>query len=192
MATNTAGGPTPGNTPDQLTVSLTVAKGGVAYGPITETWSVAPAHLAGTVYYNSYGTALVKNSNDNDATGHQYGAAVLAIKGGATAPVVIAGNDTPGNYSGAGCRVCHVVAGNGNLLIAQHGDSLPADLIVRPQERERRDGAHRRQQHLRLGGALHRRLAGAHQHRAARGRAAGDEPALRLPARGRAGDAARR
>ena len=42
-------------------MSLTVAKGGVAYGPISETWTVAPARLAGTIYYNSYGTQLVQN-----------------------------------------------------------------------------------------------------------------------------------
>ncbi len=121
MATNTAGGPTPANPPDQLVVSLTVAKGGMAYGPITETWNVAPAHLAGTVYYNSYGTALVKNSNGNDAEGNQYGAAVLAIQGGATAPVVVAG--PPSDESGSGCRVCHVVAMDGSRLIVQHGDN---------------------------------------------------------------------
>ena len=121
MATDTAGGPTPNNVPDQLTVSLTVAKGGVAYGPISETWTIAPGRLAGTVYYNSYGTQLVQNSTDKANNGTQYGAAVLAIQGGATAPVVIAGTNTP-VYSGTGCRVCHVVAGNGNLLIAQHGD----------------------------------------------------------------------
>ena len=45
MATNTAGGPTLNNVPDQLTVSLTVAKGGMAYGPITETWTVAQGSL---------------------------------------------------------------------------------------------------------------------------------------------------
>jgi hypothetical protein len=62
MATATAGGVTPNNMPDQLTLSLVVAKSGVGYGPITETWTVAPALLEGTVYYNSYGTQLVKTS----------------------------------------------------------------------------------------------------------------------------------
>ena len=123
MATNSAGGPTPNNMPDQLTVSLTVVQGGMAYGPISETWTVAPGRLAGTVYYNSYGTHLVKNSTDNDANGKQYGAAVLSIKQGATGPSVVAGASTPGDYSGAGCRVCHVVASNGSQLIVQHGNS---------------------------------------------------------------------
>jgi hypothetical protein len=120
MATNTAGGTTPNSMPDQLTVSLVVAKGGMAYGPISETWTVAPGRLAGTVYYNSYGTGLVQNSTDKDTEGNQYGAAVLAIKGGATGPVVVAG--TPSGTDGTGCRVCHVVSGDGSRLTAQHGD----------------------------------------------------------------------
>jgi hypothetical protein len=122
MATNTAGGATPNNMPDQLIVSLTVAKSGQAYGPITETWTVAPGHLAGTVYYNSYGTQLVQNSIEPSFnSGPQFGAAVLAIKGGATGPTVVAGTPSPVG-SGAGCRVCHVVAGDGSLLTVQHGD----------------------------------------------------------------------
>jgi hypothetical protein len=120
-ATNTAGGPTPTNTPDQLTLSLTVAKGGMAYGPISETWTVAPGRLAGTVYYNSYGTQLVKNSNDNDFNGKQYGAAVLSIQQGATGPSVVAG--APSSLSGSGCRVCHMVAADGSRLVVQHGDA---------------------------------------------------------------------
>jgi hypothetical protein len=62
IATNTAGGPTPGGMPDQLGVSLVVAKGGQAYGPISDTWTIAPGRLEGAIYYNSYGTTLVQNS----------------------------------------------------------------------------------------------------------------------------------
>jgi hypothetical protein len=124
MATNTAGGPTANGMPDNLTVSLTVAKGGVAYGPITETWIVAPARLAGTVYYNSYGTQLVQNSVQRSYNnGPYFGAAVLGIQGGSTAPVVVAGTtDPPGQQgSGMGCRVCHVVAADGSRLLVQVG-----------------------------------------------------------------------
>ncbi len=117
MATNSASGPS-----DPLVVKLTVAKGGMAYGPIVETWKVAPAHLAGTVYYNSYGTLLVANSFERQYNnGPQFGAAVLAIQGGSTAPSVVAGTASPLG-SGAGCRVCHVVSADGSRLIAQHGD----------------------------------------------------------------------
>ena len=125
-ATDSAGGTMPNNMPDQLTIRLTVAKGAMAYGPITETWNVAPAHLAGTVYYNSYGTQLVKNSFEHSYNnGPQFGAAVLSIKGGDTAPTVVAGTASPLGGSGAGCRVCHVVASDGSKLIVQHGDTYP-------------------------------------------------------------------
>ncbi len=122
-ATDTAGGVGPDGKPDQLVLELTVASGGMGYGPIKQTWNVAPARLAGTVYYNSYGTQLVKNSTDTDYNGNEYGAAVLGIKGGSTAPYVVAGNPTPLPVppGGAGCRVCHVVASQGSLLIAQQG-----------------------------------------------------------------------
>jgi hypothetical protein len=123
MATNTAGGPTPNGTHDQLTMKLVVAKGGQGYGPIAETWTIAPGRLAGTVYYNSYGTNLVKNSVENSyGGGPQFGAAVLAIQGGATAPSVVAGTNSPLG-SGSGCRVCHVVSSDGSTLIVQHGDA---------------------------------------------------------------------
>ena len=121
MATNSAGGPTPNATPDQLTVGLTVASGGNGYGPITETWTVAAGRLAGTVYYNSYGTQLVKNSTDNDFNGNQYGAAVLGIAEGATGPAVVAGTASP--LTGTGCRVCHTVSMDGSRLNAQQGDN---------------------------------------------------------------------
>jgi len=123
MATNTAGGTTTGSKPDQLTLSLTVEKNGQGYGPISQTWSVAQARLAGTVYYNSYGTQLVKNSIEHSKNnGPQFGAAVLAIKSGDTGPSVVAGTPS-GLGSGAGCRVCHTVSSDGSTLIAQHGDA---------------------------------------------------------------------
>lgn len=123
MATNTAGGQTPNGMPDQLTVSLTIAKGGMLYGPVSETWIVAPGRLAGTVYYNSYGTHLVQNSIEPSYNnGPQFGAAVLGIKGGATGPSVVAGTPSP-EGTGTGCRVCHVVSADGSRLVAQHGDN---------------------------------------------------------------------
>jgi len=105
-----------------------------AIGPYTMTWHVAPGTLKGTVYYNSYGTALVTNSGEPSCAatdtncgtkanrhGPEFGAATLAIKPGATDPVVAAGTSTPGSMSG--CRVCHSVSANGQKLVTQHGDS---------------------------------------------------------------------
>jgi hypothetical protein len=114
-----------------------------AVGPYTLTWHVAPGTLKGTVYYNSYGTALVKNSgtascaaadltknppcyeNNNNRTGPYFGAATLAIKPGTTDPVVAAGttSGSPAGATAAGCRVCHAVSTNGSTLFTQQGAS---------------------------------------------------------------------
>jgi hypothetical protein len=104
-ATNTAAGLS-----DQLTVKLTVASGGVAYGPIAQTWTVAPARLSGIIYYNSYGTELAKNYPGG------FGGAVLSIHVGDTGPKPVAGNDSS-------CRVCHSVAADGTRLVVQQEGS---------------------------------------------------------------------
>ena len=73
------------NQGDPVTVTLVFSSGGVAYGPITETWTIAQGTLTGTVYYNSYGTALAINYPGGVA-GPPFGGATLAIKHGATSP----------------------------------------------------------------------------------------------------------
>ncbi len=123
-ATNSSGGPTPDGTIDKLTVKLTLARAGQAYGPLTETWTVAPARLTGTVYYNSYGTQLVKNFVTPDTAGHYFGAAVLGIRSGQTKPTLVVGADSDLDVNGhptsdKGCRTCHVVASRGQRLIVQ-------------------------------------------------------------------------
>ena len=65
-------------------------------GPISETWSIAPARPAGIIYYNSYGTQLRANSGEASFNGGpEFGAAVLSIKAGDTKPTVVAGTSTP-------------------------------------------------------------------------------------------------
>ena len=97
------------NMGDSVTVTLVFSSGGQAYGPVTETWSFAQAALSGTVYYNSYGTNLAHNYTSNGVT---FGGATLAIKHGATNPVLVAGNDQE-------CRVCHSVSADGSRLVTQ-------------------------------------------------------------------------
>jgi len=112
------------NQGEPVTVSLTFSANGVAYGPITESWIIASGSLTGTVYYNSYGTSLVRNfccAMD----GSLFGGATLAIAAGATSPTVVAGTNS-GSVSApdqSGCRVCHSVSANGSTLITQHGDN---------------------------------------------------------------------
>lgn len=112
MATSSAGGA------DKLTVKLTVAKGGQAYGPIAQTWTIAPARPSGVIYYNSYGTNLAKNFNGAVAGG-MFGGAVLSIHAGDTGPKLVAGTNT----LNTGCRVCHSVSGDGSRLIVESHDS---------------------------------------------------------------------
>ncbi len=117
----------------------------VAYGPLTETWIIAQGTLTGTVYYNSYGTALAINYHNTTAGLPNFGGATLAIKHGATSPVLVAGSSVPGASpfgaptsntasSLSYCRVCHSVAAGGST--ARH----PARRRLRADERLR---AHR-------------------------------------------------
>jgi hypothetical protein len=122
MATNTAGAATPSGQPDRLTVSLTVARGGAAYGPVQQIWAIAPARLAGTIYYNSYGTQLAQNYGGAVGGNGRFGGAVLSIRVGDTAPKLTAG----GNGDATQCRVCHSVAANGSRLVVQRGDNYSA------------------------------------------------------------------
>ena len=109
------------NQGEAVTVTLVFSSGGKAYGPLTETWNIAQGSLTGTVYYNSYGTALAINFPGSNGFPN-FGGATLAIKHGATSPVLAAG--TTGIVSGnANCRVCHSVAARGGTLITQHGDN---------------------------------------------------------------------
>jgi hypothetical protein len=135
-ATNTAGGTTPNNMPDQLVLNLTVAKDGVGYGPFTETWPVAPGLLSGIIYYNSYGTQLAKNFAGGVGGDGTFGAAVLSIHVGDSAPHLVAGGS--GTTDGSQCRVCHSVAAQGSSLALQQynggADNITSvfDLTVTP------------------------------------------------------------
>jgi len=88
---------------DPLTCEIVVADDTTVWGPIKETWVVAPGTLKGTVYYNSYNSRLTNASNG----------AVLAIKPGQTSPTVA----VPGTQ--ASCHVCHEVSADGSTLFTQ-------------------------------------------------------------------------
>jgi hypothetical protein len=102
------------NQGEPVNVTLVFSSGGVAYGPLVETWKMAQGSLTGTVYYNSYGTNLAHNYCCT-LGGAMFGGATLAIKHGATSPVLVAGNDSQ-------CRVCHSVSADGSRLVTQQDD----------------------------------------------------------------------
>jgi len=101
---------------DQLTLSVTVASGAEAYGPLVQNWVIADARLAGIIYYNSYGTQLAKNYTGAVAGDGTFGGATLGIRVGDTAPTLVAGSDG----SSANCRVCHSVSADGSRLVSAH------------------------------------------------------------------------
>ena len=117
-AASASAGATTGSGPDRLVLSLVVARNGQALGPISQTWTIAPARLSGTIYYNSYGSQLAKNEGGAVGGDQQFGGAVLSIKVGDTAPRLTAG----ANGGSSACRTCHSVAAGGSRLVVQHGD----------------------------------------------------------------------
>ena len=104
-----------------LTIELTVAIDGKAYGPIERKLKIADGKLKGTVYYQSYGTDLAKNLDGAQGGDGRFGGATLAIRPGEHEPRLVAGGD--GDH--AQCRVCHSVASRGARMIVQHGDDYP-------------------------------------------------------------------
>lgn len=104
-----------------LTLELTLAKDGAAYGPIAQTWTIANGTLKGTVYYQSYGTHLAENHEGAIGGNGRFGGATLAIKPGATGPELVAGGDGGQDQ----CRVCHSVSSDGSRMTVQRGDAFP-------------------------------------------------------------------
>lgn len=119
-ATESAGDGLADGTSDPLLLSLTIAHGGVVYGPLTRTLAVAPGRLSGTVYYNSYGTGLVTNfAHTRNGEPNDFGAAVLGIRAGDTGPSLVSGYDSSDH---SGCRACHTVSAQGTNLLVQGGE----------------------------------------------------------------------
>jgi hypothetical protein len=94
---------------EPLVVELRVDDGTTTYGPITESWTIANGVLQGTVYYNSYNSAII---NGGVVNGQQVGA-VLSIAPGATNPQLAVAS------TNNACFVCHTVSADGSTIIMQ-------------------------------------------------------------------------
>lgn len=94
------------NGTDAVKVDVTKLTGGQATGPATETWSVAQGTFKGSIYYNTYKSALT-------STG-----AVMRVRPNVDASVFL------GN-----CTVCHSVSANGNVVAGglSWGNGNPLD-----------------------------------------------------------------
>jgi hypothetical protein len=88
-----------------LVVELTTSANGVVSGPIVQSWTIAPARLTGTVFYNTYGSALVGNN----------GAVMRVVLGQTAQPyLTVSGGLAPFGP----CVSCHAVSANGQRMVA--------------------------------------------------------------------------
>ena len=78
---------------DSVNVSVTKIASGQVTGPVTQSYRIAQGKLKGSIYYNSYNSALAG------------GGAILRVRAGHDAEVVR-----------GGCAVCHSVSANGNRI----------------------------------------------------------------------------
>ncbi len=85
---------------DAVKVEVTKTSGGQVTGPIAETWTIAQGSARGTIYYETYGSAMLGGSGS---------VGIMKIAPGATQP-------TPFK-SGCG-NVCHTASANGSTLVA--------------------------------------------------------------------------
>jgi hypothetical protein len=91
---------------------------GVVYGPLQEEWIVAPASLAGTVYYNSY---------DSRLTGAAVGpnvelGGVLSVKVSSKDPARAAAPTLAIPARAGRCHVCHTLSSDGSTMFVQDGE----------------------------------------------------------------------
>jgi hypothetical protein len=91
---------------DTVGVEVTKLTGSSVFGPLRQTWRIAPAELKGVIYYNTY------KSESTDM------GAVMRVRPGKDAEVLI-----------GGCTVCHSVSAHGNVLTAglSWGSDNPVD-----------------------------------------------------------------
>lgn len=78
---------------DEVQLGVTKIAGGAVAGPVSERVYIAQGSLTGSIYYNSYNSALAA------------GGAILRVRFGEEAQVVQ-----------GGCAVCHSVSANGNRI----------------------------------------------------------------------------
>ncbi len=110
---DTAGAQT-GGPSDPFTIELSTISGGTASGPISEKIVISGATLKGSVFYNSYSSALVGGGGGLSlwGGGMMGNGAILRIPPGGQAEVFLGGGN---------CMGCHSVSANGTRLITEAG-----------------------------------------------------------------------
>ena len=86
-----------------VAVSVTKISGGMVSGPQKETWTIATGNVRGTIYYETYDSAIIT------AMGGEGGVGIMEIQPGATTPTALK----------VGCgNVCHTASADGSTLVA--------------------------------------------------------------------------
>jgi hypothetical protein len=91
---------------EPVNVSITKISGGMVTGPANETWQVAQGNLRGTIYYETYDSAIIGGAG---------GIGIMQIQPGATTPTVV--------KKGCG-NVCHTASADGSTLVANAGSLI--------------------------------------------------------------------
>jgi WD40-like Beta Propeller Repeat len=86
---------------DVASVQVTKISGGKVTGPISESWPIAQGNVRGTVFYETYGSAVAGGRNS---------VALLKISPGATTPTVFEGT------MGACGAICHAASADGTTI----------------------------------------------------------------------------
>jgi hypothetical protein len=112
--------------------------GGVLQAEKTIPIRFANGALKGTVYYQSYGTNLVKNWTSiyrGGVADDRFGAATLSIKPGAEQPELVTSYSSggPGQTESNGCIVCHSVASGGTRLMTMTQNGYNRLLVPLPE-----------------------------------------------------------
>ena len=99
---------------ESVEVEVTKIQGNDVTGPQKVTWHVAPGSLRGSIFYNSYNSALAIKQYESSG-------AVLALRPGKSLDVLLGSVTVPGNASDTKCVVCHSVSASGNRLVTGIG-----------------------------------------------------------------------
>jgi hypothetical protein len=102
---------------DTVKVAVTKISGSSLTGPISESWTIAQGSLRGTIYYETYDSAIITKATDggvvstlvNGLVAEVTGIGIMRIQPGATQPTPLK----------AGCgNVCHSASADGSTLVS--------------------------------------------------------------------------
>lgn len=103
---------------DSLKVSVSKISGTTVSGPLAESWFVAQGNLRGTIYYETYNSALIsKGDSDGGGLAGLLGSALAEVNGIGIMKIEPGARQPTPLKSGCG-NVCHAASADGSTLVA--------------------------------------------------------------------------